>query len=497
SVDEQKVSAGETHVYSDAEGADSAGKPAGGTRESDAGTKLSAKTTPPSAEAMREKRPIREITIGRKVQKQVLDSGLTLLVLPVPGSGMVAVSGKLLAGDFFAPPDKTQAAFLAAESVTKGSSKYTKETLANALENMGCELEFYSSTFIIEFDSEVVKQDLTKLVDIVADVLTKPTFPAKELQLEKKLRESDLREDMSDTGEMTWNHLLSNLYKPDRGFYEKSFPEQIAELTSIKRKDIIDFHRSNYTPGNTVLVFVGDTTMDEVKSLCEKNFSGWVGRERNNISVSSGDTNPIQVGKDVVIPLPDKQNVDVRIGKAVPVSIHSKDYFAAVLANAALGYDSFATRLAPVRDEYGLTYGISSAFEDPTQAFAPWTIKYSVNPKNLARARTLVKKIVDDYLKDGITEAEIEREKGHLSGVFSVLLKSSKDIATRLSTYEIAGIPSTYVDEYPNRIRAVSKTDVDKAIRELFDISSAVTVISGTLAEANSSTEEKKTTTDR
>ncbi len=489
-----KVSGGETHAYTDSPEAKAAG---GDEQAEETDTKPSStRPTEPSAENVRVRKPVHQINIGRQVEKQVLDNGLTLMVLSLPGTGAVAISGKMLAGDYFGTQDKSQTSFLVAESINKGSSKYTKESLANALESMGCELDFYSSTFLMEFDSEIVKEDMPEFVEIIADVLTKPTFPAKELQLEKKLRESDLREDMSDTGEVTWNHLLSNLYKPNHGFYEKTFQDQVDELAAIKRKDIVDFHRSNYTPGNTVLVFVGDTTMSEVRELCSKNFSGWSGRERNKIALSENDINKIEAGKDVVIPLPDKANVDVRIGRPVPISIHDKRYYAAVLANAALGYDSFATRLAPVRDEHGLTYGISSSFEDPTQSFAPWTIKYSVNPKNLAKARSLVKQIVDDYVKGGITPFELEREKGHLSGVFSVLLKSSKDIASRLSVYEICGIPSTYIDEYPGKIHSVTKADVDNVIRDLFDISNAVTVISGTI-DANDKPDEKKPTVDK
>src|SRR5690606_1224183 len=114
------------------------------------------------------------------------DNGLTLMLLPLPGSGTVAISGKILAGDCFASQDKSQIPYLVSETLTRGSSKFTKEALSEELENMGASLELYTSNFWSEFDTEVVREDLPRLMEIIEDVLIRPTFPAKEIDLEKK-----------------------------------------------------------------------------------------------------------------------------------------------------------------------------------------------------------------------------------------------------------------------------------------------------------------------
>ncbi|MDZ4832413.1 MAG: pitrilysin family protein [Candidatus Melainabacteria bacterium] len=421
------------------------------------------------------------INIGKRVKKLKLKNGISLLLLPLEGNQTVALSGRINAGDHFCTQEKSQVPFFVSEMLTKGSTKYTKEALADELEHMGTSLDFSSGSFWTSFDTQVVKEDIDKMFEVVSDTLKNPTFPADELKLEKTMRFSDLQEHLADTGDVSWNAFLRKLYKPTNGFYQKDFDGQIAEVNTINQKDLKAFHKQHYIPGNFSLALVGDITEEQATALCEKYFGDWVGEKREPIAVTQKDVNSIQKAEEVVSEIPDKANVDVVMGRTVDVDLLSKEYFAAVLGNAALGYDSFSCRLAPVRDKYGLTYGISSSIDDPTQPFGPWSIKFSVNPENLKKAKEIVSNIVNEYLKEGISESELQIEKSHLSGVFSVYLRSPRHIASRLSFYDLAGVDLSYIDSYPDNLDKVTVQDVNDAIRKYFKLDDAVTSISGTL----------------
>ncbi|MBZ0185463.1 MAG: insulinase family protein, partial [Candidatus Obscuribacterales bacterium] len=339
--------------------------------------------------------PAIKIRLADRVIKKKLENGLTILTLPIEGSNTIAISGKIKAGSQFVSHQKSQISSFVASMLSSGSSKYSKEALADQLEIMGTHLDFHASTFWTEFNTEVVSEDLNDIADLIADALQNPTFPDKELSIEKKLRESDLKESMADTGDLAWNALVRQIYKPSSPFYEKTFKEQIAELSKISRTDLIDFHKKYYGPDQTVLSFAGDITAEIAESLCRKAFASWKQTTPVEYKLTASDVNQLQAPEQVLSSIPGKANVDIKVGKALPVSFHCQDYFATVIANAALGYDSFACRLAPVRDKYGLTYGIYSVIDDPTTMYGPWFIKYSVNPDNIERAQTIVKSIVD------------------------------------------------------------------------------------------------------
>ena len=95
--------------------------------------------------------------------------------------------------------------------------------------------------------------------------------------------------------------------------------------------------------------------------------------------------------------------------------------------------------------------------------------------------RLIVSSIVNEYLKDGITESELQIEKSHLAGVFSVYLRSPRHIASRLSFYDLAGVDLSYIDNYPDNLDKVTVQDVNNAIQKYFKLDDAVTSISGTL----------------
>lgn len=442
---------------------------------------LKEKITKPHSTSTKKLKPIK-IDIANRVKRTVLKNGLTILTLKIPDSTTVAISGKILAGDYDYEGKISQVPLMVSSLLTSGSSRFTKEELADKLEMMGCDLSFDSDTFWTEFDSHVVSEDLPNFLDVLANTILEPKFSKKELALEIGLRKSDLKERLADTVSMAWNLMFRELYKRDRGFYQKSYKEQIAELKELKQKDLKGFHRKYFTAARTNLVFVGAVDHDAVVKLCRKHFSKWEKGTKSNWSFSKDDINDIKGSIVRTAQIPDKANVSVRIANTIPVDFKSKGYFATVLANAALGYDSFACRLAPLRDKYGLTYGIYSVILDPTVSFGPWYIKYSVNPDNVEKAQKIIKKIVQEYVKHGITEDELNMEKSHLAGIYSVHLRSPGKIAARISLYESAGVPLNYIDNYPSNLNKVTRDEVNAQIAKYFDISkSSVTVMSGTI----------------
>ncbi|MGH9549203.1 MAG: M16 family metallopeptidase, partial [Terriglobales bacterium] len=232
---------------------------------------------------------------------------------------------------------------------------------------------------------------------------------------------------------------------------------------------------------NTVITMVGDISEAQALAAVRGQFDGWTGGTKEEIKIS-GDVVIAHHGQRTIkTELPDKSNTDVYMGHPVDVSVRSPDYFAALLGNAALGYDSFACRLSPVRDKYGLTYGISSAMVGSVFPYAPWMVNFSVNPVNYNRTLSLVESIVADYRRTGMTPAELAKEKSHLEGAFFVSLRGPKQLASKLCELEIAGLGPQYLDQFGTNLRRVTLPQVNASIKRYFSLDDAVISASGTL----------------
>jgi zinc protease len=420
-------------------------------------------------------------SISAQVVSKTFDNGLRVDVLPVKGIGAVSVDGKILAGDYFGTADKSLLPSVTAEMLTKGSSNYSREQLADELENMGTSLSFGSNSFWVEFNSDVVTEDLPRFLSLLADTLRNPAFPIDELKKNKKIFESAIKQHMSDTHETARNALAQHLYKPGCVYYEKPFSEQLHEISTISAEELHDFHSSHYGPSNIKLAIVGDVDPQTVFKLIETQFSDWHDSPTTTVhKVTSPEVQPPATSSKVVVNLSDKENVDITIGRPVDMSLKSPDYYAALLGNAALGYSPFSTRLSPVREQYGYCYSIYSTFIDTSYGGAPWVIECTVNPGNTNKTCSLIDSLVAKYLKTGIGAQELALESGHIAGEFLVDLRAPSEIARYLTRFEMLGLGPQFFDEFPRRLHQVTKPQVDAAIRKYFDLNHAVTVTSGT-----------------
>jgi zinc protease len=421
--------------------------------------------------------PAPRATFASRVTRKVLPNGLTLLVMPIAGSGTVSLNGKIRAGGYFAPTEKSLMPNFSANMLTKGSSKFTKEALAQQLDSLGTSLDFSSGDFWSSFSSDIVTEDLPTLLNLLAEVVQHPTYPADELARTRKIVEAELKQHMVDTREVSDNLLDNALYKPGNPYFSKTFTEQINELPQLTPADLAGFHQKQYVPGNMVLSIVGDIEPEKAIAAVESTLGLWP--KGVSSKIAPPPVSAVSESKVIKTPIADKENVDTTIGRPVDVNIKHPDFYAAMIANSALGHSPFSTRLAPVREKYGYTYDVSSTFQNTAYGGAPWVITYSTNPENTVKATDLIKKIVADYVAKGISKSELDLEAKHLAGEYVVAMRSPSDIAERLSRYEMVGVSPKYMDEFAQNLARVTKPQADAAIRKYFTLDKSVTSIAG------------------
>jgi zinc protease len=229
-----------------------------------------------------------------------------------------------------------------------------------------------------------------------------------------------------------------------------------------------------------ILAVVGDVAPDDVRALVEKELGDWAGADKAEIDLPE---TPLQtVPQRDTVPMKDKANCDVMIGHASRLRRSNPDYLAAIIANNALGESTLSSRLGmKVRDEMGLTYGITSNFSKTGIGDGPFLIGVTVAPQNIDLAVGTTLEIVNDYIADGIREDELADEKSSLAGSFKIGLATNGGMAGQLAGTEVFNLGIGFLDEYPSLVKAVTKDEVDAAIRKYFHPECATTVVAGTL----------------
>jgi zinc protease len=402
-----------------------------------------------------------------------------------PGRDLVAISGNIKAGGYFVRSNQRVLPSLAYQLLTRGSSKYSKLQLGEILEEMGATLGFAGDYFTVSFGTAVVGEDFPQVIDIIANILREPLWPKEELGKSKKEFTSYFLQEMNDTGSMAKSRLCQALYSPDNPYYAPPYEELIAQLDPIDTELLRKFHQEHYNPANVILSIAGNINSKQVIELITQKFGDWKASEGSSGKVATIKAPEVTLpdkAQTIEVPLSDKANVDIRIGLPCSLRRISPDYFAARLANAALGQDTLSSRLGlEVRERSGLTYGIHSRFDDLAFGGAPWNIDLSTNPEYVDKALKLVSKVVTEYVRDGIMPEELAAEAGRATGNFQLALRTSLGIAAALTQHEFLGLGFAAMDDFPSKVAAVTKEQADAAIRKYFQLDRCVTTVAGSL----------------
>lgn len=423
-------------------------------------------------------------SFASRVKRTVLPNGLTIVALAAPGTGTISVATSVKAGSAFASYDKDIVPNAVAALLTMGSKNLTKEDLALRSAQMGTGIDFNVSSDMLSIasTSTVVSSDLKGFLGVLAEVLMNPVFEEADLNMIKPMFGSSIHRSANDTDAQAAAILSRELYEKGNPFYQKTVDELLAELPLMSAADCKDFYSKHFSPKSTTITIVGDFDADRVLDFIPDGLKAWTGPDALSVSVNPATIKIVDKARRVNVPMPDKRSVSIIVGMPADISRYSSDFYAARLANNALGLDTIGNRLGKViRVKEGLTYGVNCSFGNPALPGAPWTIDLTVNPENVEKALTLINDIVADYLANGISEGkELTTEKGRAYGTVITAMENTRGIANLLSSFELLGLPLSVLDNLKSTYDNITKAEVDAAIRKYFDLSKAVTVVVGT-----------------
>ena len=418
-----------------------------------------------------------------RVVREELETGAVLLVLENAATPTVAVRGSLLAGSHFELKEKPGLARVTAEMLKRGTRRRGKLELAGALESVGADVEFDTDTFAVQISARSLAADFPALASTLAEMLREPSFPADELEKLKQQTVAAIREQQSDTSWRAYERLTQTLFDERNPFYTHAGDRLAESVASITVEDVRGFYERRYGGRTLILSVAGDVRAAEAVNVLRGALEGFGGPEGAGVEVADPEP-PEGVRREVVL-VREKANVDVLLGTVAPLRRNASDYYAAVLANRALGESTLSSRLGlRVRDAEGLTYGIASRFRAPSLAAGPWYIAVSVNPSNVERAIDSALGVLREYVEHGISPEELEDEKSSAVGSFKVSLSTNAGLASALWNAEFYRLGLDYVERYPELVRRVTVEEVNAAIRKYFRPDRLTIVVAGDLDAA-------------
>jgi zinc protease len=155
------------------------------------------------------------------------------------------------------------------------------------------------------------------------------------------------------------------------------------------------------------------------------------------------------------------------------------DFFALTVGNHILGGGGFTSRLTEeVREKRGLSYSVYSYFS-PGSHTGAFTIGLQTRPDQAQQALTVVRDVLERFVTEGPTEAELQAAKDNLIGGFPLLIDSNRKLLGNVANIAWNGLPLDYLDTWTKQVQKLSVGDIRAAFARVLHPQRMVTVVLG------------------
>jgi len=393
--------------------------------------------------------------------RTALDNGMGVILVDLPGRPLVAATLVVTSGVAEEPSDRAGATVLMARALTEGTERYDAIALVEATERLGASLHAEAGWDSTSVSVDVPGDRLPATLDLIEEVLARPTFPAAEVERLRDERLNDILQARADPRRRAEEAFIAAIYASGSPYRRPAagLAETVTHLDAVTSRAELD---RRFDPARMTLVVGGDLAGIDVPKIAAERFGSW--RAHPGVAPSADvDTSPASRERRVlVVDRPGSVQTEIRIGHpGAPRRI--PDYHALSVMGAILG-GLFNSRLnRKLREEKGYTYGASAGF-DLRRAAGPFAARAAVNTE------VTVPAVLDilaelDGIRSGVTEAEVAEARDYLAGVFPLRFETSGAVVGALGGLVVQGLPDDELSRYRPAIRAVGSNDVIAAAR--------------------------------
>jgi zinc protease len=403
-------------------------------------------------------------------------NGLVLLHNRAAANPSVVVRALVRAGSSRETPGEHGFAGLTGRMLRQGTHGIDKSALAEELDGMGAGLSVDVGYALVSISIKCLSGDFGRAMEILAELLRRPTFPADELDRMKGQILTDLKE-MDDNTRVVCERTWRELAYPSTHPYHRLTVGNAESVGSATRDDLSAFHTAWYGPNQATLMVVGDVSLDDAAAVAQRQFDDWPGAriERVESTLPASDPPPRQMRE---VDMVGKTQGDVAIGLPT-LDRTSPDYYALSFANHVLGRMYFMGRFGEkVRDEQGLAYYAYSELHGSFGRGA-WLIRAGVNPRNLDQALGSIDAELKRFLAEGPTPAEQADGVSSLLGGLPRQLETNEGAAALMGEIELYDLGLDYLERYPDIVRSLTREQVTEVARRWIEPDHLVTAIAG------------------
>ena len=318
---------------------------------------------------------------------------------------------------------------------------------------------------------EVLSSDFTLGLNLLADVVLNPIFPADELDREREIQIAGIRsrkDELLKSASLAMRRALFG--EAGYGLDSLGTEETVA---NVAVGDLKEFHRKLTVPNNCVLAVFGDVNTTDVQAAVAKAFAGWKSHPTMPPAAADFPFHTNGTPKRVEETRDKKQAVLV-IGFP-GTTLDSDDRYALELVQECCS-DLGSRLFLRIREQLGLAYYVGA------QNFAGLVPGYfafytGTEPSKIAQVETELLKEAALLCAEGLTEAELKRAKAKIVGQKKIARADLGNLASSTALDELYGLGWQRADLDDARYEAVTLAETRAVAQKYLRPENAVIAI--------------------
>ena len=382
--------------------------------------------------------------------RTVLDSGLTVVTEEMTEVRSVSVGFWFDVGARDEPDELAGTSHFLEHLLFKGTPTRTAKEIADAFDAVGGDVNAFTGKEYTCYYSRVLDDDLPMAFEVLTDMIRNSLIDATELESERKviLEEIAMHEDAPD--ELVHDLFFKSIWdghplgRPVLGFNKT--------ISEVGRDQVADYWTSRYSPANLVVAAAGRVDHDELVEKVAARVDGASGDRTNR----TGPAPRTKMGTSVHRRPTEQAHI---VAGVEALHRAHKDRHALTVLDTVLGGGMSSRLFQEIREKRGLAYSVysyRSLFKD-TGSFS---IYAGTTPQNAQTVIDLIRDEVRSVATDGITEAELERAKGHVKGSIVLSSEDPGSRMTRLGKQQVTTGEILSIDELIERYDRITMDDI-------------------------------------
>lgn len=407
------------------------------------------------------------------IARQSLSNGIPLVVREDRRLPFIYVSVAMGGGLLSEDATNNGITQLTADLLTRGTTTRSAMQIADIIESRGASIAGFAGRNSFGLNAHALTEDRAMLMELIADCLLNPEFPADELDKQRGRQIAALRQQLEQPMYLAQEKLRAQLF-PGHPYQMNTLGTE-ESLAAIHHDAMIAYYRRHLAPDNFSIAIFGDISADEARALAEHHFGGLSG------------TSAVATGWAAATPqLPAHAEQRGPFEQAIllmgfpGIDIHDPRNDAMNILQRAMS--GLSSELAiEIREKRGLVYFVGAMAMSGREP-GLFALYAGTREDAITEVESLMRTDLERIRRDGLTTNELERARSQLIAAHDMSMQNTGELAQLSALNELYGLGYAYLFDTPRRLALVTNDDVRSLAADI--LTDNLSAISRMLPEA-------------